>query len=299
MNDFGQRFQADFLGIVPAEARNGNDFVVFIFAWPGRAKAHLQQFCLLFNDGAALLDVVGDHVAAKRNDCGVPYDAVFENGYVRGAAANVHQNNSGLFFFLAQNGLSRSKRLQVDVVHLQIGTFNAARNVADAGNLAHHNVEAGFQAAAVHASGLKNFALAVHAVFLRKHVNDFLAGVHDQLVHVVRQSGQVRFLNDGFAVLAGDVVRVLQAADVLSGNAHHHAVDGQLRIFLRQSGGALNGIDRLHNVGDDAALHPQAGRFAHADDFNFAKFVALANDGHNFGGAYVQSNCDFFHGDQS
>jgi hypothetical protein len=83
---------------------------------------------------------------------------------------------------------------------------------------------------------------------------------------------------------------------MLPGDAYHNAVDGQLGIFFGQRRRPLNGINGLDNIRHHASLHPQARGFAHSNDFDFAKFVALTDNGNNFGGAYVQADCDFLHG---
>src|SRR5690606_4110135 len=93
---------------------NGHNFVVLVLAWPGGTEFYLQQFGLLFNDGAAFLDIFGNHIAAKRDNGGMTDDTVLENGEIRGSGPDIEQGNTCLFFFLAQYGISRCQRLQSD-----------------------------------------------------------------------------------------------------------------------------------------------------------------------------------------
>ena len=77
--------------------------VLVHFLFEGRTKLVLERFGVLLEDAAALFDVVGDGVAAKRNDGGVADDAFLEDGDIGGAATDVNQGHAGLFFFVAQH----------------------------------------------------------------------------------------------------------------------------------------------------------------------------------------------------
>ncbi len=287
MDDAAEVFQADFFGLATAQAGDGDDFVLLVLAGPGATEANFQGFGLLLDDAASLLDVASDDVAAVRNHRGVSNDAVFKNGHIRGATANIHQYDPGFFFFLAQHGVGTGERLQVDGVQVQIRTLHTARNVFDAGQLANHDVEGCFQTSAVHAARLLDVALAVHFVLLGQDVDDFFAGHHGELVHVFGQSVQICILNHLLRILAGDVVRMLQAANVLAGNAHRHRLDGETGTLFGQFHRLFNGLNGLGDVHHHAALNAQARRRTVADDFNFPKLIVASNQGHNFGGSDV------------
>ena len=150
-------------------------------------------------------------------------------------------------------------------------------------------MEGGFESGAVHAARLFDVALAVHLVFLGNHVNDFFARHHGQLVHVFGEALEVELVNHLFGVYASDVVAVLQASNVLPGDAHHHSVDVKTAIDFGGFDGLLDRFDGLRNVHDDAALHAHARSGTVSEDFELAVFVEAADEYGDFGGADVKT----------
>ena len=83
-------------------------------------------------------------------------------------------------------------------------------------------MEGGFQTATKHANRFVNVTLTVNLVLLREHMDDFFTWHHDQLVHVVRQAQDVLIFNDLLRFFSGDVIAVLQRANMLTRNAYGH-----------------------------------------------------------------------------
>ena len=187
----------------------------------------------------------------------MPNDPVFENGHISCSATDVHQYHSCFFFLLAQYGFSACKRFQGDVRHLQTSVLHTAKDVFDGGYLTDHDVEVGFQSSPVHAAWLPCVGLSVDLVFLRKDMDDLLSGHHDQFVDILFQGFDICILNDLVRIGTGDVVAVLEAADVLSGDAHGHLFDALLRLLFCELECGLYRLTGLHDVGHHASMNPK------------------------------------------
>src|SRR5690606_9146638 len=196
MDNFGKVLQGDLLGLPAPEPRNGYDLIVLVLPGPGGTEFYLQQFGLFFDDRAALLDVLGNHIAPKGYHGGMSDDPVLEDGQIGGSAPDVDQGHPGFLLLLAQDRIGRGKGFQGDGIQLQVGTLDAAANVLDRGHLSDHHMEIGLQTATVHPLGLLDLCLSVHLVFLWQDMDDLLPGEHDQFVHLIAELVQVRIVDD-------------------------------------------------------------------------------------------------------
>ncbi len=297
MDDLGEVFQGDFLRFPAPESRDGNDLVVLVLTRPGGTEFDLEQFCLLLDDGAAFLDILGDHIPPERDHGSMPDDTILEYGEVGGAPADIDQRHPGFLLFLTQHGIGGSQRLQGDVLQVQARAFDATADIFYGRDLSDHHVEIRLQASPVHADRLLDFGLTVHLVLLRQYMNDFLAGQHDQFVYLVDQLFQV-FLPDHFlGIHPGDIVAVLQGADMLSGDTDGHRPDLQARIPLCFLDGLLDGLYGLGDVVDNPAVDPQALGSSDSQNLDLPILIFLADNGNDLGGTNVQSYriLNFFH----
>jgi hypothetical protein len=73
--------------------------------------------------------------------------------------------------------------------------------------------------------------------------------------------------------LAGEDSAVLQALDVLSGNADLHHAEIHFGLSLGQVYGLSNGADGFFNVADYAAEYAYAVNFSNAKDFEFSMCI--------------------------
>src|SRR5690606_33076433 len=99
-------------------------------------------------------------------------------------------------------------------------TLDASAHVTDGSGLSHDNVETRFQTTPVHSDRLVGFILSVNLKFLRQDVDDFLAWQHGQFTNLIDENLDIGSANHFISVCTGDVIGVLDAANVLSGNAH-------------------------------------------------------------------------------
>jgi len=121
-------------------------------------------------------------------------------------------------------------------------------------------------------------------------MDDFLAGKHDKFVNLVAEFIQVVFVDDFFRVHPGDIITVLQAANMLTSDTYHYGAYGEARIGLRLIHGLL---DRLNGLGDiihHPPVHPQTFRPSYSQDLNLAVFVFLPDDGHDLGRSNIQAD---------
>ncbi len=297
VDDAAQVLETNLLRIASTQTWNGNDFILLVLSRPRTSKANLEGFRLLFDDGTAFFDVAGDDVAPMRNDGRMANDAILENGHIGRATSDIHQDHTGFLLFLAQHGIRAGKGLQVDGVQVQIRTLHTPRDVLDAGQLTHHDVEGGLQTSAVHAPGLLDVTLAIHFVLLRQDVDDFFTGHHGKLVDVFGQAVQIGILNHLLRIFAGDVIRMLQAANMLPSNTHGDGFDVQTGTLLCELHRFFDGLNRLGDVDHHTALDTQTRCRTVPNDFNFTKFIVASDEGDNFGGSDVEadSNTVGFH----
>ena len=93
--------------------------------------------------------------------------------------------------------------------------------------------------------------------------------------------------------VARDAAVVLQALDVLAGNADVYHSNANSGLFFGLPNGPFDGVYGLVNVEHNAARNPFGHGFAHAQDFEFAELVFAAHQGTNFCGTNVEPDDDF------
>jgi hypothetical protein len=86
---------------------------------------------------------------------------------------------------------------------------------------------------------------------------------------------------------------VLEALDVLAGNADVYHSNANSGLLFGLPNGPFDGVYSLVNVEHDAARNPFGHGFAHAQDFEFAELVFAAHQGTNFCGTNVEPDDDF------
>ena len=95
---------------------------------------------------------------------------------------------------------------------------------------------------------------------------------------------------------ADELSPMLEALDVLTGNADVDDLDADVGGLFRGLHRGTDGLDGLLDVGDDAPGDPYGFTAAIPDDLEFAVRIALAHDACNLGGSDVESNDDVLGG---
>jgi hypothetical protein len=131
-------------------------------------------------------------------------------------------------------------------------------------------VEIGFQTHAAHPDRVGDALLGVHGELLRENVNDLVAGWQHEFEHVVHEAVNVAVGDFGVIAFAGQDATMLQAFDVLSGNADVYGAELHAGIALADFHGFTDGANGFFDVGDHAAQYADAFDFADSDDFEFA-----------------------------
>src|SRR3954466_15533349 len=131
------------------------DGVVLVQAGALRAaELHLELLRLLHGRAQPHRDVVGEVVAAQRDDAGVLDGAAGENGQIGGAAPDVHQRHAQLLLFVGQHRLGGGERFEHDVRHREAGLAAALDDVLRAGDGGGDDVHLRLQPHAAHAQRL-------------------------------------------------------------------------------------------------------------------------------------------------
>ena len=187
-------------------------------------------------------------VAAQRQDAGVPDGAVAEERRVRGAAAEIDEQDPELFLFVGHDGLGRGEGLEHDVLHLEPRAVDAADDISHGGRGARHQVHLDLEPHPRHPQRLLDAVLVVHDIGLRQRVDDLAI-----LRQVDRPGGVQRPLDVGGADLAmlarhGDHAPAVGAANVPAGHAGDHARDLDAGHLLGVAHGLLDALNRRVNV---------------------------------------------------
>ena len=93
--------------------------------------------------------------------------------------------------------------------------------------------------------------------------------------------------------VAGDAAVVLQALDVLPGNAHVYHSNANSGLFFGNANGAFDGVHRLVNIEHNAPRNPLRHGLAHAQNLEFTEFIFAAHQGADFCSTNVEPDDDF------
>ena len=192
-----------------------------VMVWPlaflvhqRRAVFELEFFRAAQRHFQAVGQVVGNMVAANRQNAGVPDDAVGINDVIGRAAADVNDQRAEFLLFVGQQRERRGEAVENNFVHFQLQTFDEADGVLEAVRVAVNDVDVHFEPRAEHPDGIRDAVLAVHKKMLADGVNDVVFG---------RQIDRLRVFDHVLDVVLGNFAvggnhrmhaAIVEAADV-------------------------------------------------------------------------------------
>ncbi len=249
---------------------------------------HLEPFGLGNGGSEPHGDVVGHMVASQGQDGGVPDGPARKDRDVGGAAADVHQDDTQLFFVRGQDGTGRGNLLQDDVLQAETGLVGAFGDVADCGNAAGHDMDPDFQARTRHADRIGDATDIVDGKFLRQYM-DYLNA--DRLGKILG------LFHHPFLVGLGDLITLdgddAVGADALNMTAGDTGVDiihpdtgHLLSIFDRMS----DSLNRILHVDHQAAFQTFGDGCSETDDFQISGFLEFGNQTTDFGCSDIQAD---------
>ena len=244
---------------------------------------------MFLDDGAALTDIFGDHVAAKRDDSGVIDDVIVEDGDICSAAAYVDECHASLFLVIAEDRLGRGDRFENHVFHLQASLFDAGDDVACRSDLTDDDMEIGLELAAEHSLRMTDTHLVVNDVFLRDDIDDLLSRRHVQLERILTQFLDFLVGDLHIRVVTHQHATVLFALDVVTGNTHVHRLDIDIRLFGGLLHSTFDGIYGLLNVENHASFHTRRLGLAVTADDNLTILNFFANETGDFCSANIKA----------
>jgi hypothetical protein len=121
-------------------------------------------------------------------------------------------------------------------------------------------------------------------------VNDLVARRQHELEHIVYEAVNVAIGDFSVIAFAGKNAPMLQAFDVLSGNADVYGAELHAGISLADFHGFADSANGFFDVGDHAAQYTRAFDFADSDDFEFAVRIFTPGEAADFCRAYVQGD---------
>ena len=157
-------------------------------------------------------------------------------------------------------------------------------------------MEVGLEADAGVADGLLDAGLSVDGELLGQHVEDLLTRQHLEFLHVGDQLLDVVAVDLLLGVRADELSPMLEALDVLSGNADVDHLDADVGRLFRGLHRGADGLDGVLDVGDDTPGDPDGFTASISDHLELAVRIALAHDARNLGGSDVESNDDVLGG---
>ena len=215
-------------------------------------------------------DITGEVAGANRQHVGVDDVPFQEDGVIRRARTDVHQQNAHFALVLRQYGLGGSELLEHQLMHGDAGFVHASQNILVVRPRTGHDVDVGLQPAGGHAQRIVNAVLAVDDEFARNDVKQLeLRGDVDRL----------RRLDDPVDVFARDLAMLprdgdhatrIDRADVIAGDADVDRFDLQPGHDLSLIDGFLDRLDGLVKIDDVASPRSLHRRGALADDLNLA-----------------------------
>ncbi len=140
---------------------------------------------------------------------------------------------------------------------------------------------------AAHPDRVGDALLRVHRELLREDVDDLVAGWQHELEHVVHEAVNVAVSDFGVIAFAGQDATMLQAFNVLSGDADVYAAELHAGIALADFHRFADGANGFFDVGDHAAQYTRAFDFADSDDFEFAVRIFTPGEAADFCRPYV------------
>ena len=155
--------------------------------------------------------------------------------------------------------------------------------------MTYNDMEIGLETTSIHSNGFFDFSLTIDLKILGQNMDNFLSRKHDQLMNLVTQSINVVVVNHFVTVGTGNVIAVLQTANMLAGNAHNNITDGHPRTAFCILNSLLNRLNGLGNVIDHTAMDAQAFGLTNAQNFHFTKFIFATDHGHNLCGSNIQT----------
>src|SRR5690554_100832 len=259
----------------------------------GHAVTALHALRLVGRDAQELADVLGDVVAAQRDDGGVSERAAAEDAHVRGAAADVYEQRGELLLAVVQHGQAGGQRLDHQAVHRHVRVGGAAPEVLQGALRPRHYVHVDLEAHAGHADGVLDAVVAVHHVLLRDDVEDLHVGFHGHGAGVLYRAlhvgaGDVVAAPDGGHAVAGERLEV-RAGHAHPGGAHVHT-----RHALRRRHRLPHGGDGALQVDDHALAHAVGRDGALTDDVQHAVRGHLADHCADLRGPDVEADDDSF-----
>ena len=235
-------------------------------------------------------DVVGDVVAAQCEHRRVADGAVVEHGDVRGAPADVHEDDPELGLVGGQDGGGGRDLLEHDVLEPQAGFLGALGDVAHGGDGTRDDVHVGLELGARHAHGVGDAVHVVHAELLGQHVDHLhahgLGEVHGLVHHPLLVGGGDLLALHGDDRARGDPL------DVAAGDPRVHLVHPDARHLLRVFHRVADGLHGLLHVHHEPAPQALGLGDAEADDLEVARFLELRDDAADLGGADVEPDDD-------
>ena len=233
-------------------------------------------------------DVVGEVIAADRDDAGVPHRAALVDDDVGGAAADVDEGDAELLLVARQHRFGRGELAQRRLHHVDAGAVDAGDQVLRRAGRAVDDVDVDLEARAGHADRRADAVLLVDHEVLRQDVDDLAAGRQRHRLGGVE--GAAHVLAHDLAVLAGDGddAAAVDAVHVRARQPEVHGVDldagGELGLLER----FLDRLDRGLEIDDDAAADAARIGQADADDVERSVVARLADDRGHLRRAHVE-----------
>ena len=199
----------------------------------------------------------------------------FKNRKIGRSSADIEKSNTDLFLFVFQNGITRCKRFEYHIIHMQPGPLNTFINILGCRNKTCDDMHNCFHSDAGHSDWIVNTVLTIYDILLRNHVNNFSIQRQGNALRIFNQSIDI-FLRDFiFRPADTDDAAALKTLNVVASDADCHRTDFDPRLLFGILHGNLNRSDGLFNVRHDPARQPVRWASPYTQYFHFPGIIFI------------------------
>src|SRR5215472_1281586 len=271
----------DFERAIILQERRGGPAVVALNAL-GFGNRRAQAHC----------KIVGEMIAANRNDPDVANNSGAASDDFGGTPANVEQAAAKVSLILRQASFGGRKRFEHRVADENSGFVRRGDEILRRRDRRSDDVNVGYQALANHADGIANVVLHIHDEFVRENVENFAVLGKRNVARGVHGTADVFAFDVARALTQCDSASAVHAAHVMSGDADERFFNGNVSHAFGFFGGAADGTNRGIEIDDES--------FAQTLGFGRAKRQELYDFAFDFGdedgslcAAYIEPNYVF------
>src|SRR5690348_4556312 len=191
--------------------------------------------------------IVGEMVAANRDNADVANHAAAVREHFGGAAADIEQAAAEFALVLSEAGFGGSERLEHGVADEDARLVRGGDEILRCRDGGSDDVNVGDEALANHSDGIANAVLRIHDEFVRQDVKDFSVFGKRNVACGVDSAANVFAFDVARTLAERDAAAAVHAADIMPGDTDERFFDRDVgnafRFFYGAADGTHGGIE--------------------------------------------------------